>query len=239
MINFFRKIRKQLADDNKPLKYMRYAIGEILLVVIGILIALSINNWNDNRKLKIEAKSIKNALLIDLAKDTVQLRSRIELYEKYIMETNVVLEHFNTANNLKDIIISVTKFNPQVISSFTYNDATYNSIITSGKLDLLENEVKLALMENIGIQNNTLARTNQELYIRKLEYFSNKYSWAKKQLTPYLNTILETIEDERDFVTRFRSIIHFKQVLLPGKLANYEQSLKSTKSLIQLIKENS
>jgi len=43
MINFFRRIRKKLADDNKPLKYMRYAIGEILLVVVGILIALSIN----------------------------------------------------------------------------------------------------------------------------------------------------------------------------------------------------
>ena len=49
MINFFRKIRKQFADDNKPVKYMRYAIGEILLVVIGILIALSINNWNQKR----------------------------------------------------------------------------------------------------------------------------------------------------------------------------------------------
>jgi len=44
MIPIFRKIRKQMADDNKPIKYMRYAIGEIVLVVIGILIALSINN---------------------------------------------------------------------------------------------------------------------------------------------------------------------------------------------------
>ncbi len=50
MINFFRKTRKKLADDNKPLKYARYAIGEIVLVVIGILIALSINNWNEGRK---------------------------------------------------------------------------------------------------------------------------------------------------------------------------------------------
>jgi len=44
MIGFFRRIRKKLADENKPMKYMRYAIGEIVLVVIGILIALSINN---------------------------------------------------------------------------------------------------------------------------------------------------------------------------------------------------
>ena len=49
MINFFRRIRKKMADDNKPLKYLKYAIGEIVLVVIGILIALSINNWNETR----------------------------------------------------------------------------------------------------------------------------------------------------------------------------------------------
>ena len=54
MIPFFRKIRKKMADDNRPLKpawpagrYMRYAIGEIVLVVIGILIALQINTWNE------------------------------------------------------------------------------------------------------------------------------------------------------------------------------------------------
>ena len=50
MISFFRKIRKKLADDNKPVKYLRYAIGEIVLVVVGILIALQVNNWNEVRK---------------------------------------------------------------------------------------------------------------------------------------------------------------------------------------------
>jgi len=45
MIPFFRKIRKKMADDNKPLRYMRYAIGEVVLVVIGIIIKLQINNW--------------------------------------------------------------------------------------------------------------------------------------------------------------------------------------------------
>ena len=62
MINFFRKIRKQLADDNKPLKYMRYAVGEILLVVIGILIALQVNDWNEHRKSKNEAVKILKKL---------------------------------------------------------------------------------------------------------------------------------------------------------------------------------
>ena len=57
MIPFFRKIRKTLADDNKPIKYLRYAIGEIVLVVFGILIALQINNWHKSNE-KNELKSV-------------------------------------------------------------------------------------------------------------------------------------------------------------------------------------
>jgi hypothetical protein len=65
MINFFRKIRRKLADDNQFFKYTRYAIGEILLVVIGILIALSINNWNEERK----QNKIINTYLYNLKED--------------------------------------------------------------------------------------------------------------------------------------------------------------------------
>ena len=60
MIKFFRKIRQNLIMQNKTSKYFKYAIGEIILVVIGILIALQINNWNENRKeLYNEAKILK------------------------------------------------------------------------------------------------------------------------------------------------------------------------------------
>ena len=52
MINFFRKTRKKLADQNKFVQYSRYAIGEIVLVMIGILLALQVNNWNTNRTQK-------------------------------------------------------------------------------------------------------------------------------------------------------------------------------------------
>ena len=58
MIKFFRHIRQNLLMENKTGKYFKYAIGEIVLVVIGILIALSINNWNESRKNKILEVSI-------------------------------------------------------------------------------------------------------------------------------------------------------------------------------------
>jgi Family of unknown function (DUF6090) len=50
MTKVFRNIRQKLAAENKVMAYLRYAIGEIVLVVIGILIALQINNWNEGRK---------------------------------------------------------------------------------------------------------------------------------------------------------------------------------------------
>ena len=53
MIKFFRKIRQNLLSEGKTGKYFKYAIGEIVLVVIGILIALQINNWNEGRKQEI------------------------------------------------------------------------------------------------------------------------------------------------------------------------------------------
>ncbi len=52
MIRIFKNMRRILASDKEFVKYSRYAIGEILLVVIGILIALQVNNWNENRKLQ-------------------------------------------------------------------------------------------------------------------------------------------------------------------------------------------
>jgi hypothetical protein len=69
MIGFFRRIRKKLADDNKPFKYLRYAIGEIVLVVIGILIALQINNWNQNRIERLKEFEILQDLSNELKSD--------------------------------------------------------------------------------------------------------------------------------------------------------------------------
>ena len=58
MLRFFRKIRQKLLTDNKFSKYLLYAIGEILLVVIGILIALQVDNWNQKRENEEKVRSI-------------------------------------------------------------------------------------------------------------------------------------------------------------------------------------
>jgi len=106
MINFFRKIRKQLADDNKPLKYMRYAIGEIVLVVVGILIALSINNWNEWKKDRIMEREVLAQLSESLTKNCEALEDTI----------GAVIE----LNNSRDIITSA------LVQKTPYSDSLEN-----------------------------------------------------------------------------------------------------------------
>nr|WP_282043657.1 DUF6090 family protein [Winogradskyella flava] len=79
MIKFFRKIRQQLIQENKMGKYFKYAIGEILLVVIGILIALQINNWNENRKSRLTEVTKLNKLLEDLKLDSIAFDSNLRV----------------------------------------------------------------------------------------------------------------------------------------------------------------
>ena len=90
MIPILRKIRKQMAEDNKPMKYMRYAIGEVVLVVIGILIALQINNWNEWRKDREKEKIILNDLAKNIVINIQTFRNDIDLLQQWNHSSEIV-----------------------------------------------------------------------------------------------------------------------------------------------------
>ena len=93
MIKFFRKIRQKLLSENKLSKYLIYAIGEIILVVIGILIALSINNWNSERQNDIRRTFYLEGIRNDLINDTIFINRLIPSYE-------VGYDDFNSLDSL-------------------------------------------------------------------------------------------------------------------------------------------
>ena len=94
MIPFFRKIRIKLAYDNKPLKYLRYAIGEIVLVVLGILIALQINNWNEQNTIQENIASQIDALILDLEKDKLRFKEVRGLHAFRVHSALYLLKQF-------------------------------------------------------------------------------------------------------------------------------------------------
>ncbi|PWH83957.1 hypothetical protein DIS18_05245 [Algibacter marinivivus] len=155
MIKFFRKIRQNLLMENKTGKYLKYAIGEIILVIIGILIALSINNWNTNRKLKSEEQNLLKDLRVEVKNNIDVLSTAINEHEK----------SYAVAQEFKSLFKDRDAFNSMPESSFvdmyykmnmnwTYdpNKGILKSMISSGQINNLSNkELKylLASLEDI------------------------------------------------------------------------------------------
>ena len=108
MIKFFRHIRKKLADDNKPMKYLRYAIGEIVLVMLGILLALQVNNWNENRKVQKNEIKLVEQLLEDAKADSVFFESRV-LFQK--IRDTLFNDIINVSKNISVDSISKRRVN--------------------------------------------------------------------------------------------------------------------------------
>ena len=93
MIKFFRKIRQKMLTENKFSKYLLYAIGEIILVVIGILIALWINNWNQEQILTKQTDALLHNMVLDLKTDTTQFDYNIIRLEKNITGGKLLLQN--------------------------------------------------------------------------------------------------------------------------------------------------
>jgi hypothetical protein len=102
MIPIFRKTRKKMADDNKPLKYIRYAVGEIMLVVIGILLAVQINDWNQKNKNDQLAKVYLLDFKRDLETDIVSLEKRISINNVISKTVDSIFFTLATKNKLSN-----------------------------------------------------------------------------------------------------------------------------------------
>ena len=135
---FFRRIRKQFSDEKNPMKYLRYAMGEIMLVVLGILIALQINNWNDARKSKIDEISTLNNLRDGLQKDLEGFDLSIWYCERAKKSMDLLIVWLGSGRDYQDSL----KYhfgNTNSLITPTINRGTFESL-KSKDLNLISNE---------------------------------------------------------------------------------------------------
>jgi len=173
MINFFRKIRQNLLNENKFSKYLIYAVGEIILVVIGILIALQINNWNNNNTERRLESDMLNEILVNLESDSQNLE--IATKENYRFEKNnkLVYEHLKNKTPLTDSL--------KHYYSYLWGAGTFQPI-KSGYENLKSRGLNI-------IKNKTLRKEISELY-------ENKYYYIVEDIRLTVETI-ETIHSNQ------------------------------------------
>jgi hypothetical protein len=186
MIKFFRRIRQNMIKDKKVINYLLYAIGEIILVVIGILIALSINNSNELKKTRVAEKVYLKEIKSDLIQDTLLLSQVIQdhkwriaqlmsqdstidlIFEEIIGE----LPEVAGVSELEYIFFTDRKFRPKI--------GTYNAMISEGKSNIISNRDLFNTIQNIyeleakniiSIGDDVLERSND---------LRNKYAYEIK-----------------------------------------------------------
>ncbi len=181
MLRFFRQIRQRLLANSKFSKYFLYAVGEILLVVIGILIALQVDTWKDEQKKQDRGVELLMGIKSDLLKDTVDINHNIRGYEWLIKADSILLDHLVAAKPLT-----------MEIEGFLY---AYNRV--DARLDLYTNFYETLKQEGLSLITNTEIRNKiSDLYgwwypmTRTFENEREEYDHYKL-LDPTLSELLE------------------------------------------------
>jgi hypothetical protein len=200
MIKFFRRIRQKLISENKFNRYLIYAFGEILLVVIGILIALQVNTWNEERKDRQEEQLILSALNRDFTKNLELFETAKEIHytaranaEKLLTLVNSPEErNFFTEEN-----IALVK---GALEAHTYNpsNGVVNSLISSGNFQLLQND----RLQNLIISWNDVLQDYTEEEMAATDFWNTRYE-------PFLiEQAVFSIEDMEKALGILKSPVH-------------------------------
>ena len=170
MIKFFRKIRYDLMEKNKTGKYFKYAIGEITLVVIGILIALQINNWNEQRKTRNSEISYIHSIINDLKGDSETIRFIVENTKEKIANNELLMSQLRSFDTITDSRPLFTLMRDNVgFVDFKAQDHTIETLKNSGNIEILNSEfIRTGLqsyydtVEVIYIQQNLMNKSTTE-----------------------------------------------------------------------------
>ena len=200
MISFFRKIRQKLLSQNRVTRYLVYAFGEILLVVIGILIALQVNNWNEGRKEKARERELLIFALENIKADSLSLDSILSRTKKII----------DVHQNL--ILLSENKLTSQAVGNLDLIRASEpNILITKKNNPNLPNEVKDQELRKVLLDHYlaidwleyTILNHNEIIEVMVRPFL------AEKKLQNYGNQI-ETERSKFDLINDERFIEEFK-----------------------------
>jgi Family of unknown function (DUF6090) len=151
MIQFFRKIRQQLVTENKTGRYLKYAIGEIFLVVIGILIAVQINNWNENRKDRNAEQALYQTLINSLESDLEDANDKIasvdqsiKAQELFILNSFEEIKEKFDLDQIEKLLLAVGKSS----RSFFPNYGLYDKISANNQIDLIQSsDLQMKIIE--------------------------------------------------------------------------------------------
>jgi len=223
MIKFFRHIRKDLMETGKTSKYFKYAIGEIILVVIGILIALQINNWNNHRIDSNRESNYINNIERDLNKQLKAIDTQIKFETEVAANCKIALKPYNETNTLKmDSTMAVALGVIESRRTFLNPNPAYTELISSGNIALIKNE----------IFKNELINYYQELERIEKVIDKNNSLYIDQEFNPTVHK-LGVVDDTEEWDNIFREFDRKYRSENPLTKANRERLFRISNTLLE------
>ena len=199
MIKFFRKIRQDLLRDNKIGDYLKYAVGEIVLVVIGILIALSINNWNESRKNDLEQALLVKNIIEDLRLDFIHInKSSEQVSNQMNLIDDLISKIFDEKKKINYDSIGLIRFSSDFRPISQRNHSESVSTLEDDFIReliqdyfLKEDQVTDIFIEYVDIVHNKIRPYLSNVGMHNLRSLYNQDSSNKKLEVPLNPIILE------------------------------------------------
>jgi uncharacterized membrane protein YgaE (UPF0421/DUF939 family) len=231
MIKFFRKIRQKLLSENKFSKYLIYAFGEIILVVIGILIALSINNWNEARKDMQKEQLFLHKLSSNLSEDIASLKNILRSDSLLILDLSNLSQEILTVKHTRELTF---KNNSRYkYFKFSANTSLYDNMIATGQIGLFRNDTIFEALTNYykrATEMNNGIDESLKNYSREIESFYLRFDHVKNNI----ELPKKTIEDYKNEPFVLNSL-HGKYGLLSIQMRNYTSLMTECKSLLKVV----
>ena len=180
MIKFFRKIRENLIMENKTSKYLKYAIGEIILVVIGILIALQINNWNEDHKQQKTQQIYLEKLAVDVDSMLKQYEDYLKRFPEFLLASEKALRYIEICGESDDDKSSFeyTLNSHQSMLNYPQNRNTFDEMLSNGSFSNLADE---SLKASVSSLYATIERSNSQI-----NYFRDEVGRASAIINTYV-----------------------------------------------------
>ena len=222
-------------EKNKTGKYLKYAIGEIILVVIGILIALSINNWNETKKQEQRAIIYANKIINDIETDLKNVDSLVVIGQRNIKEIENYFNYFENQDpvNISALIDSCSHVIKDVMRKYRYtpNNHTFKDMQASGNSTLLSEDQKQALV--------ALSNT-QDFYLIIFEKNISSIIEFERQMKAYIDSDLSQSNFfERINVTQNENDLVQGLLFQHNSLTSYSQLYEYTLRLKKRISDES
>ena len=163
-----------MADDNKTLKYTRYAIGEIVLVVIGVLIALQINTWNQNRIISNKETVILANIHKEFKKNKLQLERVLKAHQRGHLNCSKIMSLFPITSKPEPAVLdslSVYLWNSYGGYTFDPSQTSINALTSTSSFDIISN----VALRNLLISWNDLVKDYQEEERYSKNFILNQY----------------------------------------------------------------